>query len=267
MRIIGEKINSSIKSVAEAIESRDSKVIMGLAHKQEEAGASWLEINAAAVSDEHSAFLWLVEKVQKASRLPLCLGTMKPDLLKQALEIHRGKALINSINGDKRLLERVLPLVRDYQADVIAMCMDDEGIPDDSERRVEIARRIINYAQEEGIESNSIIIDPLVAPIGTNYKNSQLFLKTLRQIKQDLPGTKTVCALSNISFGLPMRRTFNQSFASLVIEGGVDILIMDPCDRDLAVAVMAALALAGRDKHCRHFLKTYRANILKRGVV
>ena len=162
---------------------------------------------------------WFVPFVQKATGLPLCIDTAYGLVLERALKLHQGKAIVNSINGDSERWGEILPLVRQYGCDLIALPSDRKGIPPNVEGRIRIAERIIEGVAKEGIAQNRLYFDPLVLPLSSNTKNGLLFIDTLKEIKRCFPEAKTISGLSNISFGLP-KRTMDQSVFSRSISGG-----------------------------------------------
>lgn len=261
MRVIGEKINTSIKSVAEAMGRRDESFFRTLARDQKGGGADALEVNSGLrihPEEEAQDLAWLVPLVQQETGLPLCIDSAHGIVLKAALGLHRGKAIVNSINGDPERWGEVLPLVRQYGCDLIALPSDRKGIPPIVADRLRIAERIVEGVTREGIPLGSLYFDPLVLPISSNTKNGALFIDTLRELKRVFPEAHTVSGLSNISFGLPRRTWINQAFLVLSLGAGLDAAIMNPLDKALMALVRSAEAFLDRDPFCGRYIQAFR---------
>jgi cobalamin-dependent methionine synthase I len=262
MLIIGEKLNSARKKVREMIENRDVKAIQDLARNQVEGGAEMLDVNSSAASgDKEENMEWLVKTVQEVVNIPLCIDSPNAEEIEKGLEVHdwdKGKALINSITGEKEKIERLLPTIIKYKCAVIALVMDERGIPDNSKTRVEIAKKLIKILTDVGVPLKDIFIDPLVIPIGTNDKNGLITMETIRSVKEVYPEVRVVTGLSNISFGLPERKLINQVFMVLVMAHGIDAAIVDPTDKRMMAMVKTATTLLGKDNFCRGYLQAYR---------
>lgn len=262
MLIIGEKINSTRDKVREMIENRDSQAIQELAVKQIEAGAHVLDVNSSAASgNKEENMEWLVKTVQKKVSFPLCIDSADPSEIKKGLEAYKeisGKAFINSITGEKERIERLVPVIKKYQCSVVALVMDERGIPEDARTRIAIAHKLIEVLVDAGTLLSDIYIDPLVVPIGTNDKNGVIVLDTIRGIKEAFPEVKTVIGLSNISYGLPERRLLNQVFMVLAMSFGLDAAIIDPTDRRMMALIKTASTLLGQDSFCVGYIKAYR---------
>lgn len=262
MEIIGEKINTTRKAVEAAVRRRDAVFIQDLARRQAEAGAAYLDVNSGLPLDpaeEAADFEWLVPLIQEAVDVPLCIDSAHPRVIEASLRLHKGRAMINSVNGDPAVLESILPLAGRHHCKVIALTTSREKkIPADSAERLEIAEAIAHRAAAHGIPLEDIYFDPLVLSLSTDQKNALVFLETLKVIKQALPGAKTVSGLSNISFGLPKRKLLNQAFLVLAGSSGMDAAIADPTDKALMAMVTAAEALANKDAYCVRYLKAFR---------
>lgn len=266
MDIIGEKINTTRKVVQQAVQERNLDFIQDLARKQADAGATYLDVNSGmALQPEEEAddFEWLVPAIQEVVALPLVLDSTRPLPLKTALKLHKGEAIINSVNGDLRSMETIFPLVKEYGCSVIALTSSKEsGIPATSTERLKIAEDIAGRSQEYGITLDKLYFDPLVLPLSTDGKNGLIFIDTLRRIKHDFPGAKTVSGLSNISFGLPVRKIVNLAFLVLTIEAGMDAAILDPTSKGTMAMIRATEALMDNDAFCAKYLAAYRAGRL-----
>ena len=265
MIIVGEKINTSIKEVKEAIVQRNDSFITDLAKNQKLGGADYLEVNSGLrvnPEEESDDLEWLVPLVQNATGLPLCIDTAYGFVLERALKLHRGKAVVNSINGDSGRWAEILPLVKQYGCDLIALPSDRSGIPPKVEGRIKIAERIIEGVSKEGIAQNRLYFDPLVLPLSSSAKNGLLFIDTLREIKRCFPEAKTISGLSNISFGLPKRTWINQTFLVLSLGAGLDAAILSPLDKNLMALVRSTEAFLNKDPFCMKYIEAFRSGKL-----
>lgn len=266
MEVIGEKINTTKKTVEQAVRERDAAFIQDLARKQAEAGATYLDINSGMplyVEEEVEDFAWLVPIIQEAVDLPLCIDSAHPQVIEKALSLHRGKAMINSVNGDPSAMDAIFPLAKQYGCKVVAMTSSKEaGIPSNSSGRLRIAQTIAEEAEKHGVPLENIYFDPLVLSIATDHRNALLFFETLREIKKRMANAKTISGLSNISFGLPKRRLLNQAFLVMCLGHGMDAAILDPTDKAIMALVKTSEALMGHDAYCGGYLCAFRAGML-----
>jgi 5-methyltetrahydrofolate--homocysteine methyltransferase len=264
MKIIGEKINGTRKKVAQAIAERDAAAIQNLAVKQAQAGAGWLDVNAGTHPDrEADDLLWLIETVQAVVDTPLCLDIASPAALRAALPAVNKPPMINSISGEPERLAGILPIAAEHGCEVIALCMDDKGIPGTVEGRLTVIRKVFGATRQAGLPDGKIYVDPLVMTIATNTGAGRLILETMRAIRAEFPQAHISCGLSNVSFGLPVRALINRTFLVMALEAGMDTAIIDPNDRELQAAVLAAELLIGSDKHCLKYTRAYRAGLLE----
>jgi 5-methyltetrahydrofolate--homocysteine methyltransferase len=257
--IIGEKINpTGRKKLAAALKERDYDYVRHLATKQVEAGADVLDVNVGVPGIDEVAVLPEVAKlVSEQVDVPLCLDSANHEAIAAALAILPGKPLVNSVNGEEKSLEAVLPVVKDYGAAVIGLTMDDDGIPNDSETRVAIAEKIFERAGKLGIPAEDIIIDPLVLTVGADSNAGVVTLQTIRNLKEQFSVNINLGA-SNVSFGLPDRHTINQAFLSLAMGLGATCAITDPIK--LTSTIRATDLLMGRDQFGARYLTYWRAN-------
>jgi 5-methyltetrahydrofolate--homocysteine methyltransferase len=264
MLIIGERINSTRKAIAPAVRERDAALIEEEARKQAEAGAHVLDCNAATVGreEEPERLCWLVERVQEATGLPVALDSPNPDAIAQALAIHRGTPVLNSISGEQEKLARLLPLAREHRARVIALCMDEEGMPRTGEERVRIGTRLMEALTAGGIPETDVILDPLLVPIGVDTENGAHALQAIGELRRRFPRTPIGVGLTNVSYGLPERRWLNRAMLVLAMGAGLDAVICDPTDRELMALLRAAKTLLGRDEFCAEYLAAARAGKL-----
>lgn len=260
MIIVGEKINSTLKAIRPAMENYDAAAIQDLAKKQYEAGATFIDLNAGMfINDEPERLEWLVKTVQEVVDAPLAIDSPNPVALKRGLSANKNsKPLINSITDEKERYESVIPLVIEYNTGIVALCMDDTGMPETVEDRVIIANRLINKLTKLGVKLEDIYIDPMVRPIGTGSHYGVVAIETIRKVKTEFPEVHITCGLSNISFGIPARKIMNQTFLVAAVMAGMDGAILDPLDKKLMTFVYAAEALAGKDDYCMNYLMKYR---------
>jgi cobalamin-dependent methionine synthase I len=264
MKIIGEKINGTRKKVAQAIAARDAAAIQDLALKQAQAGSDWLDINAGTHPDrEPDDLSWLIDTVQEVVDTPLCLDSANPKALWAVIEKANKTPMINSISGEPDRLAGILPIVVEHRCEVIALCMDDKGIPSTAEKRLEVIRKVFEETRKAGIPDDKLYVDPLIMTISTNIKAGRIILDTMRAIKTEFPEAHISCGLSNVSFGLPARGLINRTFLVLAMEAGMDTAIIDPNDRELRTAMLTTDLLLGNDRHCLKYTRAYRAGQLE----
>ena len=262
MRIIGEKINGTRSSVAHAIEARDSVFIQDLATRQAEAGVAWLDVNAGTRrSKEPDDLIWLVETIQSIVDVPLCLDSANPEALAAAIQVVERTPMINSISGEQQRLENILPLVAEHGCPTIALAMDDSGIPETCERRLEVVHKLVETARSHGVPDDDMFIDPLAMTLATNTDSASTTLDTMHAICREYPETHLIMGLSNISFGLPARSYINRAFLILALASGLDTAILDPLDRQLRAALVTARLVLGHDRHCLDYTRAYRAGL------
>ena len=255
--IIGEKINpTGRKILAGKIKEGDYEYIRDLAKNQVEAGADVLDVNVGVPGIDEAQVLPEVAKIVSESvDVPLCLDSANHQALAAALAVLPGKPLVNSVNGEEKSLETVLPLVKEHGVSVIGLTMDDNGIPKEAETRVAIAEKIINQAAKLGIGIEDIVIDPLVLTVGADSNAAAVTLETIRLLKQEF-GVNINLGASNVSFGLPDRHTVNQAFLSLAIGMGATCAITDPIK--LTNTILATDLLIGHDPNGMRYIKYWR---------
>jgi cobalamin-dependent methionine synthase I len=229
MIIVGELINASRKAVGEAISAQDAEAIKKLAVDQHEAGANYIDVNAGIFVGQEAGYLqWLVKTVQGAVDAPCCIDSPDPKAIENALSVHKGTAMINSISLEKDRYNALLPVVAGTDLKVVALCMSDEGMPETTEDRVKIADQLINDLVKNNIPLDNIYVDPLVQPVSTKSTFGDEFLNAVDEIMTRFKGVHTICGLSNISYGLPLRQMLNQTFAVMAVARGLDALIINP---------------------------------------
>ena len=259
MLVVGERINTSRKSVLKAVEGRDSRFIQEEAIQQVKAGANIIDVNAGTMREGEVASLeWLVKTVQEAVDVPLSVDSPNPAAVEAGLKAHRGKAMVNSITGERERAEDILPLVRKHGASLVALTMDEKGMPETDEERIEIARNLLGLIKGYGVPAEEVYFDPLVRPLGTDTKQSLAILKAIAGIMSTGEGVHTICGLSNISFGLPKRKLLNKTFLPLAMNAGLDAVILDPLDKHLMATLKATQALLNKDEFCMQYITASR---------
>ena len=258
--IIGERINpTGRKKVLEALEAGDFESVRRDARDQVAAGAQVLDVNAGVPgADEPALLTQVMQVVMDAVDVPLCIDTANPDALEAALSVYQGKALVNSVNGDQRALEAVLPIVRKHGAAVIGLCMDESGIPPTPDARLAVAHRIVNRATGLGIPLEDIVIDPLVLTMGADHRAGLVTLQTIARLVVEF-GVNVTAGASNVSYGMPDRRYINATFVALAIQAGVTCPITNPLEEQVALAIQATDLALGRDPYGMTWIKAYRA--------
>ncbi len=254
--IIGERINPTGKPLfKQALRENNIEYILKEGIAQQESGAHILDVNVGLPDiDEKSMLPFVVERLQGVTSLPLQLDTSDAVALERALRTVNGKPLINSVNGKKESLQSFLPLAKKYGGVVVALALDEKGIPDTVEGRVEIAKRIIAEAEKIGIKKRDILIDLLTLTISTG-SSAKVTLDGIREIKK--LGVGTILGVSNISFGLPLRENINSAFLSMAIEAGLDAAIMNPSSKAMMDSYHSAMALCGYDKNCQNYIERF----------
>ena len=255
---IGEKINpTGHKKLAAALQEGNYDYVRELARRQVAAGADVLDINVGVPGlDDVALMPEIIKLVISEVNVPICLDSPNPLALAAGLAVAPGKSLVNSVSGEEARLQAVLPLVKEYGAAVIALTMDDNGIPNDPEERLAIAEKILERAARLGIPTEDVIIDPLVMTVGADSKAGLNTLRSIELIRQQL-GVNINLGASNVSFGLPDRHTVNQTFLALSIGAGATCVITDPMK--LAGVLRATDLLLGRDEYAMRFIKWFRS--------
>jgi len=267
MLIIGEKINGTRSSVAEAIAKRDKEFIANLAKAQAEAGADFIDVNAGtghgSREQEKADMEWLVEVVQSATDKPLTVDSDSADVIKAALGKYQGeKVIINSVTAELEKLEAIGPLATERQAWLVALAMGAGGIPDNVEKRLEACETTMTYLSRLGMEEYQVFFDPLVLPVSVDSSQALVTLKTIEGIKSRFPSAKTVMGVSNVSYGLPNRKLINRSFLLMAAYAGLDAAIIDPLDAKTMSLVKVGDLLTGKDPSSRGFTRAYRRGVL-----
>lgn len=263
MLIVGENINTSRRRISEAVENQDEAFIGKVAKSQADAGAHFIDVNAGTFVDRETKYLcWLVETVQNAVDLPLCLDSPSPKALSEAIKRHRGEPMINSISLEKDRFDAMLPIVTAQPCRIVALCMGETVMPDTAEDRVKAGAELIEKLTTEGVAIESIFIDPLVQPVSVDTRVGHIVLDAIKTFMNDFPGVNTICGLSNVSFGLPARRLINSTYLSLCMFQGLSAAILDPTDTSLMATLLSTEMLLGRDEYCEKYIDAYQRGCL-----
>ena len=258
--VIGERINPTGRKRLQAeIEAHDFTTVQEDARAQVQAGARILDVNAGVPDgNEPDLITAAIRAVRAVTDVPLSIDTAHPPALAAALEIYEGKALVNSVNGETRSLETMLPLVKEHGAAVIALCMDDDGIPDTPEKRLAVADKIIVRATRLGIPIEDIVVDPLVLTLSVDGNAAAVTLAATALIVREF-GVNITMGASNVSFGMPDRPAINAAFMAMAIQAGLTCPITNPLDPGLATAVLAADLAMGKDEWGERWITAYRS--------
>jgi len=263
MIIIAERINATISSVKEIILNRDAQGLLGLARRQAEAGANYIDLNVStgvgSPEDEIKAMEWAVETIQGELEIPLCIDSSNPAVLAAGLKSCRGKpAMLNSTKAEQKSFEEVIPLAKEYSTPLVALTMDESGIPKSVKDRVRAGEKIVEACKHYEFPIENVFFDLLVMPISTDVTQGLTTLTAVTEIKKEFPGCRTVLGISNISFGLPGRARLNAGFLHMAAYAGLDAAIVDLLNKEMVVAVRTAELLSGKDKDCRNYLRVFR---------
>jgi 5-methyltetrahydrofolate--homocysteine methyltransferase len=255
--IIGERINpTGRKKLTEALKAGDLSIIEKDAREQVEAGAVILDCNVNAQGvDDVKMLPEAVKAIMNTVDVPISIDSTNPEAMEAALKVYKGKALVNSISGETRSLERMLPLVKEYGAAVIGMVQDDEGIPKTAEKRVEVAYRIAEAVDKIGVPREDLIIDVMAYAIGAEARSGRNVLDAMHQIRQELDLNMTL-GTSNISFGMPDRALLNTTWIAMSIEAGGTALIANAAQ--VMPSVLSADLVLGRDRFARRYIEAHR---------
>jgi 5-methyltetrahydrofolate--homocysteine methyltransferase len=265
--IIGERINpTGRRKLGEALIAGDMEMVRQEAISQVQAGAHILDVNVGYPGvDEPRVIVDALRAVMEVVDVPLCLDSASPDVMEAALSVHRGKLLLSSVTGEAEKMEDILSLVRRHGCAVVAMVMDEDGIPSDAEGRLDIARRIVGRAEALGIPREDVIIDCACMTVATESSAALVTLETARLVRREL-GCNITLGASNVSFGLPERRVVNAAFLPLAIAAGVNCPIVDPTMPEISRAILAADLLLGKDEYGMGYIRAYRARQAAEGA-
>ena len=261
MIVIGEKINGAIPSVKQAIEERNADFIRQRALAQTEAGADYLDCAPSTSPEkEYEAMIWMIEQIQAVTDTPICIDSPNAELLVRILKEGHVKrpGMVNSVNEEGNKCELIFPLIAGTDWQVVGLTCDKDGIPSDTDKKLEIARSIILKADRYGVERKNIHIDPCVMALSAVNTSMQDFEAAIQGIHAFAPEVKVTGAISNISFQMPARKYINENCLAYAIQAGLDSGILDPCNVDMMSTIYACEALCMIDKGGRKYNRAYR---------
>lgn len=258
VKIIGERINpTGKKAFKEALVKNDINYILKQGIGQVASGADILDVNVGLPGiDETAVMRSVILNLQSVTDAPLQIDSSNPECLESALRVYNGKPIVNSVNGEEESMRRVLPVVKKYGAAVIALTLDENGIPQDAVGRFKIAEKILKRALSYGIKKEDVYIDCLTLTVSAEPDSAAVTLEALRMIKEKL-GLKTALGVSNISFGLPNREILNRAFLNMAIGSGLDLPIINPGAEGMTDIVYACKALLATDENCREYITRF----------
>jgi len=264
MLIIAERINSSRKPIARAIEEHDITFIQNEAKLQAEAGGDYIDVNAGTFVGQEAEYLkWIIEVVQEVTDKPLSIDTPDPETIRTVLPLLEKPPMINSITLEPARLERILPLVIEKKAKVIGLCQSENKMAESIEEKIGMAAELVEKVTSAGVSIDNLYIDPLIYPLSANQQSAVYAITAIKKIMEDHPGVHTTCGLTNVSYGLPERKLVNRTFLVTAIAYGLDSAILDPTDKKLFGSLTAALAVMGRDSYCMEYLTAFRKGRLE----
>ena len=257
--MIGERINpTSRKILAAEMKVGDYSRVEADAIAQVSAGAQMLDVNAGIpLADEPAILAEAIRRVQSVVDVPLCIDSSIIEALESGLAAYQGRALVNSTTGETEVLERVLPLVKKYEAAVVAISNDETGINQNPNERFNVAKKIVEHAADYGIKPQDVVVDPLIMPIGVVSQAGNQVFDLVRKLRSELK-VNTTCGASNVSFGLPQRNGINNAFLPMSIVAGMTSAIVNPLHPELVQAIRAANVLTGVDDGCSSWISNYK---------
>lgn len=266
MIIIGEKINGSIPSVAEAIAKRDADFIKQRAILQANSGATYIDCCASVPeAEEVETLKWMIDCIQEVTDLPISVDSPSPAVLAEAYKFCNKPGIFNSVSGEGSKIDTIFPIMaqpENAEWEVIALLSDDTGIPKSSADRLKVFDKIMAKAKEYGIKPSRIHIDPLVEMLCTSEDGITTNIETITSVREQYPSIHITAAISNISFNLPVRKLVNLGFLVLAMNAGLDSAIMDPTNRDMLGLVYSTEALLGLDDYCMEYIGAYREGLI-----
>jgi cobalamin-dependent methionine synthase I len=264
MLIIGERINTSRKRINEAVEKRDAAFIQEDVKAQVEAGAHIIDVNSGSrIGSELEDLIWLIDTIQEAIPVRLSLDSSDPRCLLETVERVQEIPMLNSTTAEKKRFEQMVQVIQKRECDVVALCIDDRGIPKTANQVMENAKKLIENLKKIGVNRERIYLDPLIQAVSTDTEAGLKALEAIEGIKREFEGVNTVCGLSNISFALPKRPILNRTFLTLAMRAGLSAVLIDPIDKRTIGNLRATEVLLGRDEYCLEYIKALREGRLE----
>jgi cobalamin-dependent methionine synthase I len=257
--IIGERLNSTNSKIRKIFESRDAEALLAIASAQAEAGASWIDVNTAMLMDrEMDTLLWACKAILEGSDRGVSADSPDTAVLERCAAEFGERCIVNSLTADGEILGRMLPILSQSGAGMIVMLKTAAGIPPRADERLELAKEVASAAAASEVPPEKIFFDPVFQPVATGSEGLVTALETLLALTAELPRHHRIGGLSNVSYGLPLRKTVNSAFLAMAVSHGLDSVICDPTDSRLVELLKASEALAGTDPGCLRFMKHYR---------
>jgi cobalamin-dependent methionine synthase I len=260
MLIVAERINATRKRIGAAFAARDAALIQQEAVRQAEAGADFLDVNAALSPEaEVECMAWAIEAIHAATDKPLAVDSANPTAAHEGLQrLPCGSALLNSISGETARLRAMLPLAVEFQTRLVALAMDDQGMPTSIADRWRAIETIFAATDKAGIPRDRLYVDPLISPVSTSPEHAGQCLQMIADLRLRGGGAHSIVGLSNISFGLPVRRHLNRTFLAMAAAAGLSAAILDPLEPDMMTTALAAGCLTGEDEYCMKYIGAHR---------
>jgi cobalamin-dependent methionine synthase I len=259
MIVVAERLNAARKSIREAIEKKDEALIIKEATDQFAAGADVIDVNAGAHPDREEADMaWMIDLVQGAVDARLSIDSSSSSVILKNIHTLKKTPMINSISLETKKLEEMRAALTEREADIVALCMDDTGLPKSADQAYDNAVRMVTTLEGLGIAREHMFLDPLVQTISADHTKGQMVLQTIGRIRNDIGGVHIICGLSNISYGMPERFLINRTFLTLAMGAGLDAAIIDPLDTKLMTAATVSEMLLGTDPYSKNYLSRFR---------
>ena len=259
MIIVAERLNAARKAVREAIEKKDETLVITEATDQFAAGADIIDINAGAHPDREEADMaWMIDLVQGAVDSRISIDSSSSRVILKNIHKLTKTPMINSVSLESKKLAEMKPALTEREADIVALCMDDAGLPKTADQAYGNAVQMVQTLEGIGISREHIFLDPLVQTISADHTKGLMVLETIGRIRAEIPGVHIICGLSNISYGMPERFLINRTFLTLAVGAGLDAAIIDPLDKKLTTAAAVSEMLLGKDPYCRNYITQFR---------
>ena len=265
MLIVGERINTSRHQINEAVVRRDAAAIQMEVQLQIEGGADLIDVNAGSRrNSEVDDLLWLIEIIQSGlPQVRLCIDSPNPYSLKAVLDQVEHPPMLNSTTLERSRFEAMAPIIQMRDCDIVALCIDDRGIPNSAEQALENSGRLVSDLERLGVKRERIYLDPVIQAVSANTNAALMVLETINRIRRELEGVNVICGLSNISFGLPKRPLMNRAFLTLAMKAGLNAAIVDPLDKKLMGTLRATAVLLDQDPWCQAYTRAFRKGRLE----
>jgi len=260
MILIGERINAGFKDIKEAIENKNADVIKEWATKQANAKANYIDVNMGTVSKDPATLIWMIEQVQSVCDLPISIDNNKPEILKEVIPVCKKSPIVNSSTAEAAKLDKLLPIVAEYNASIIGLSMDESGSPPNAEKRLENAGKIFEKIMEYDIPPENLFLDPIVMPLKYKQDQATAILEATSQFRffSD-PPCHIVCGLSNISIGAKHKKLLNRIFCTMLIANGLDAVILDVMDTELVDSILTAELVMNKQIYADSYIEAFRS--------